>query len=168
MIRLPYIALIALTACLPALAPSPPVASTPEFEPVAFFTGRTHGEGTLERRFSGGRKLTVEGSGQTNAAGEFQLDQTITWEDGAVESRQWVLRRGEGGRYTATLSDASGEVNAEATGNLFHLRYQIRRPRVVMEQWLYLQPDGRSVLNLAQVTILGVPYARLSETITRQ
>ncbi len=159
---------MALTACLPALAPSPPVAPEPVFDPVAFFTGRTHGEGTLERRFSAGRRLTVEGVGQKNAAGDFQLDQTITWEDGAVEMRRWVLRRGEGSHYSATLSDASGEVNAEATGNLFHLRYQIRRPRVFMEQWLYLQPNGRSVLNLAQVTVLGIPYARLSETITRQ
>ena len=37
-----------------------------------------------------------------------------------------------------------------------------------MEQWLYLQPGGHSVLNQAQVTVLGIPYARLSETITRK
>ena len=69
---------------------------------------------------------------------------------------------------TATLSHASGDVDAEVTGNLFHLRYRIRQPRVYMEQWLYLQPGGRTVLNQAEVTVLGIPYAGLSETITRR
>lgn len=160
--------LFSLAGCLPAFPPRPDAAPQPVFDPVAFFTGRTHGEGTLERRFGGGRRLTVEGTGAAGADGAFQLDQTITWDDGSTETRRWVLHRVGDGRYAATLSDASGEVDAEVTGNLFHLRYRIRQPRVYMEQWLYLQPGGRTVLNQAQVTVLGVPYARLSETITRQ
>ena len=62
---------------------------------------------------------------------------------------------------------SSIEVRAESSGSLFHLRYLLRQPAVYMEQWLYLQPDGRSVANFAQVTVLGVPWVRLSETITR-
>ena len=156
-----------LAGCLPSLADRPPITPTPTFDPVAFFTGHTHGEGTLDARFGSRRELSVEGNGFQNADGSFQLDQTISFANGSVETRRWVLRRRDANSWTATLSDASGEVSAETSGNLFHLRYQIRSPRVFMEQWLYLQPDGRSVLNLAQVTVLGVPYARLSETITR-
>jgi len=37
--------------------------------------------------------------------------------------------------FTATLSDATGPVSAESKGNLFHLRYRLRRG-VYMEQWL--------------------------------
>lgn len=154
-------------ACLPSLAPRPTVVPTPTIDPVAFFSGRTHGEGALEVRFGKRRELSVEGNGYRTPDGSFQLDQTITYADGAVETRRWVLKQRDATSWTATLSDASGTVSAEATGNLFHLRYQIRSPRVFMEQWLYLQPDGQSVLNLAEVTVLGVPYARLSETITR-
>lgn len=158
---------IMLPGCLPSLATSPPVTPTPILDPVAFFTGHTHGEGALEVRFGKRRELSVEGNGYQNPDGSFQLDQTITYGGGSVETRRWVLRRRDAASWTATLSDASGEVSAESNSNPFYLRYQIRSPRVFMEQWLYLQPDGRSVLNLAQVTVLGVPYARLSETISR-
>ena len=155
------------SGCLPSLAARPEVTSAPSFDPVAFFTGHTHGEGVLEERFGKGRHLSVEGNGYQNAEGSFQLDQTITYDDSTRETRRWVLKRSTATSWTATLSDAQGEVTAETSGNLFHLRYQIRSPRVFMEQWLYLQPDGRSVLNLAEVTVLGVPYAHLSETITK-
>lgn len=155
------------SSCLPSPAARPDVTTTPAFDPVAVFAGHTHGDGVLEQRFGKGRHLSVEGNGYRSADGTFQLDQTITYDDSTKETRRWVLRRRDATSWTATLSDAKGEVAAETNGNLFHLRYQIRSPKVYMEQWLYLQPDGRSVLNLAQVTVLGVPYARLSETITR-
>ena len=37
-----------------------------------------------------------------------------------------------------------------------------------MEQWLYLQPDGRSVMNEATVRVFWVVVAHLSERITRE
>ena len=158
---------ISLAGCLPPSATRPVAADSPAIDPVAFFTGRTHGEGVLESRFASRRPLTVDGHGYQNADGSFTLDQTIAYADGAAESRKWVLRRRSATSYTATLSDADGEVSAEATGNLFHLRYRIRQPHVYMEQWLYLQPDGHSVINVAQVNVLGIPWAKLSETITQ-
>lgn len=164
------LAAASVTACLPSLPPSPPTAVQPRFDPTVFFMGRTHGEGSLDVRFGSARQLTVEGTGHNNADGAFQLDQVVTYANGTTEKRSWILRRPSAGNpnhYTATLSDATGEVSADATGNEFHLRYQIRSPRVFMEQWLYLQPDGRSVLNRAEVTVLGVPWAHLAETITR-
>jgi hypothetical protein len=155
------------SGCLPPLAARPVTTPTPSLDPVAFFSGHTHGDGALDIRFGKGRHVSVEGNGYTNADGSFQLDQVITYDDSTRETRRWVLRRSTASTWTASLSDAQGEVTAESDGNLFHLRYNIRSPKVDMEQWLYLQPDGRSVLNLAQITVLGVPYARLSETITR-
>ncbi len=156
-----------LTACLHSLPARPAVQLQPVFDPIAFFSGHTRGEGTLDVRFGKSRTLTVDGIGHTNADGTFTLDQTVTYADGAVETRRWVLRRTDATHYSATLSDATGEVTAESEGTLFHLRYRIRSPRVYMEQWLYLQADGRSVLNQAEVSVLGVSWARLSETITR-
>lgn len=164
------IALAALalsSACLSSLPAAPPIEPQPRFDPIRFFSGHTHGEGTLDVRAGSDRKLTVEGMGTANPDGTFTLGQTITFDDGAVEQRKWVLRRSDSTHYAATLSDAKGEVTAETNGTQFHLRYLIRSPEVFMEQWLYLQPDGRTVLNQAEVTVLGVPWAHLSETITR-
>lgn len=160
-------ACIFVSGCLEPLAPRPQRAAQPMLDPVAFFTGQTRGEGTLDRRFVAGRRLTVEGVGRVLADSTLQLDQTITFRDGIVETRRWLLRRRGAGGYTATLSDASGAVSTDVTGNLLHLRYRIRWPRVYMEQWLYLDRDGRTVLNYAEVSVLGIAWLHLSERITR-
>ena len=160
---------VVLAACLPVLPPNPPIASAPAFDPTVLFAGHTHGDGALNVRFGAQRTLSVDGVARSRPDGTFQLDQTITFANGTITTRRWVLRRdtNDANAFTATLSDATGEVKAETRGNEFHLRYQMRSPKVYMEQWLYLQPDGRTVLNQAEVTVLGIPWARLSETIVR-
>ncbi|MEO7457944.1 MAG: DUF3833 family protein [Gemmatimonadaceae bacterium] len=165
--HLPLLGCLVLSACLRSLPARPPVQPQPTFDPIAFFSGRTVGEGTLSQRFGGARRVAVEGVGTSSADGSFTLDQTITFGDSTTEKRRWVMRRTDATHFAATLSDARGNVTAEVNGNSFHLRYLIREPRVTMDQWLFLQPDGRSVLNQAEVTVLGVPWAHLSETITR-
>ena len=156
------------SGCLAGFPARPSTVPQPQFDPTEFFAGHTHGEGTLDMRVGTDRTLTVEGTGRREADGSFRLDQTVTYGDGGVETRSWLLRRSDATHYTATLSDASGPVDAEVEGNRFHLRYKIRNPAVYMEQWLWLRPDGRTVDNQAQVTVLGVPWARLAETITRR
>lgn len=158
---------MALTGCLAGLPSQPPIQPQPVFDPTRFFAGRTHGEGVLDVRLGADRTLRVEGVGLTEADGTFRLTQTITDQDSAVETRVWRLRRVDATHYTGTLSDAKGAMHAETEGNRLHLRYLLRQPAVYMEQWLSLQPGGRSALNVAQVTILGVPWARLTETIVR-
>lgn len=142
-------------------------AAQPELRPDAFFAGRTTGEGTLTTRFLAPRTLRVEGMGRRDPDGTFRLDQTVTFDDGAVETRTWRMRRTASNEFRATMSDAAGEVTAQSSGNTFHLRYLLRQPRVYMDQWLYLQPDGRTVINRATVSVLGISWARLAETITR-
>ena len=83
--------------------------------------------------------------------------------------RTWVMHRLDAHRYTATLTDASGTVEAQAYGDLFHLHYPMKSPPGgQMEQWMYLQPDGRTLMNVATVRVLGVVVARLSERITHE
>jgi hypothetical protein len=73
------------------------------------------------------------------------------------------------GGTTATLTDASGVVKGETYGDLFHLRYPMKTPvGGHMEQWLYLQPDGHTVMNEATVRLFGVVVAHLSERITHE
>ena len=154
-------------SCFADYRTHPVQAPAPLFDPTTFFAGRTQGEGTLHLRTGSTRRLHVDGKGRTGPDGIFQLDQTVTYANGVVETRTWRMRRVDAGHYSATLSDAKGGVQAEAQGNLFHLRYLIRQPAIYMEQWLYLAPDGQSVANQAQVTVLGIPWVRLAETITR-
>ncbi len=159
--------LVAATGCLINLRPRPPIIAEAEFDPTKFFAGRTRGEGTLVVRLGGNRTISVEGTGHAEEDGSFNLNQRIKFSDGTIETRTWRLRRMDASHLTGILSDARGGVSAETKGNLFHLRYLMRQPAVYMEQWMYLQPDGRSVVNIAQVTVLGVLWARLSETIMK-
>lgn len=156
-----------LSGCLPDFPDANEKVRQPELRPDVFFAGRTTGEGTLTRRFRAPRTLRVEGVGQREPDGMFRVDQTVTFGDGTVETRTWRMRQTAANEYRATLSDATGEVTAQTSGNSFHLRYLLRQPLVYMDQWLYLQPDGRTAINRATVTVLGIPWARLAETITR-
>lgn len=159
-------AVLFLSGCLSASPFHVEAASTPEFRPEAFFLGVTRGEGTLIQHGKSDRKVHVIGVGSVESNGTFRLDQTVTYGDGTTEKRTWLLHH-NGKQYIATLSDASGAVDGEVNGNVFRLRYLLRQPAVYMDQELYLQPDRRTVLNIATVSVLGVPWARLSERITR-
>jgi len=145
----------------------PVAAENPILRFEVFFAGHTQGKGTLELLTGRRLSLQVEGYGHTEPNGNFRLDQVVTFEDGAVEKRTWRLVKRGPGTYTGTLSNADGAVFAEVSGNRFHLRYLVRKPAVYMEQYLYLQPDGRTILNLATITVIGQPWARLTEEITR-
>ena len=143
-------------------------AAGPEMRPEQFFAGKTHGWGVVQTR--GGRpsqRFEVDGVGETAADGSFHLAQTVRWGDGHATRREWVMRADGPQRYRATLTDAKGPVQGDVRGNVFHLRYRMAAPDVMMEQYLYLQADGQSVLNTAMVTAMGLPVAHLSEQIVR-
>ncbi len=160
---------LALAGCLAPLPPSAFASDTPEMRPDRFFLGATTSSGVLET--SGGapsQRFHVDGMGTALPDGSLQLDQTITFEHQPPTTRRWVLAPTTPNHYRGSLTDASGPVEAEAYGNLFHLRYPMKQPfGGRMEQWLYLQPDGHTVVNEATVTLLGLlTVAHLSERIS--
>ncbi len=161
---------LALYGCATALQPIAFDGQTPEMRPERFFAGETRSTGVLEDR-SGAptQRFTVKGTGTGLPDGSFRLDQTVTFERSASETRSWVMRAVDANHYAATLTDAAGPVTGEAYGNLFHLTYPMQRPfGGEMEQWLYLQPDGRTVVNEATVRVFGIVAAHLSERITHE
>ncbi|HEX8442876.1 MAG TPA: DUF3833 family protein [Allosphingosinicella sp.] len=159
--------LLLLAGCMAPMKLADFAASRPELRPERFFAGETRGSGVIQT--SGGRpSRTFEvlsiGSAQGDA---IRVDQTIRYGDGKVERRTWQLRRVGPNRYEGALSDAAGPVRAEARGNALRLRYLLKRPAITMEQWLYLQPDGRTILNEGTVRAFGIVAARISEQIVR-
>ena len=158
-----------LGGCTSALQPLAFRDGVPEMRPETFFAGATDSKGVLANR-SGAptRRFQVKGSGRALPDGSFQLDQSVTFEQDVPLTRTWILRRLDSHHYTATLTDASGAVKAEAYGDLFHLRYPMKALfGGQMEQWMYLQPDGHTVMNEATVRVFGVVVAHLSERITQ-
>ncbi|MEP6602089.1 MAG: DUF3833 family protein [Nitrospirota bacterium] len=157
-----------MSGCLGGFHVAETPARAPLFRPEKFFAGFTRGEGILVTRGKANRPIHVMSSGQSQRDGSFVLNQTITYGDGGVERRTFRIRPVDDDDYTGSLTGASGAVSARVEGNSFHIQYTIRKPAVTMEQWIYLQPDGRTAFNRATVRVLGIPVARLSETITRR
>ena len=157
-----------LSGCAAVLPPPSFQAVTPELRPEVFFLGLTRSTGVLET--AGGapsQRFTVEGHGRLLPDGDLRLEQSVTFEGERAHTRTWVMSRLDAHHYTATLTDASGPVDLDAYGNLLHLSYSLKGVALGrMEQWLYLQPDGRTVVNEAVVRVAGLPVRRLSERIT--
>jgi len=159
-----------LGGCTSALPPSAFDGGHPEMRPEAFFAGATSSSGVIEDRAGAPtQRFHVRGAGQLLADGSFRLEQTIGFDRDPPQTRTWIMRRTGTHLYSASLTDASGPVEGEAYGDLFHLRYPMKTPAGgQMEQWMYLQPDGRTVVNEATIRVLGIVVAHLSERITHE
>jgi hypothetical protein len=156
-----------LAGCMTPMKLADFAGTEPQLRPEFFFAGETRGRGVVQT--VGGRPsrtFEVVSTGQVQGD-SISVAQTIRYGDGKVERRTWQLRRVAPNRYQGVLSDAAGPVHAEARGNVLRLRYLLKRPAITMEQWLYLQPDGRTLLNEGTVRAFGIVVARLSEQIVR-
>ena len=159
-----------ISILIPALlaATQPAAAAPAAFRPDLFFAGRTQGRGTVKIATSSRpRILEVEGVGRTEADGVLVLDQLVRL-DGKATRRSFRIRRAADGSWEGTLTDAAGPVAASVAGDTLRLSYRMKRAGMRMNQTLTLLPGGRTVLNRARVTMLGVPVARIEETIEKR
>ena len=131
-----------------------------------FFSGRTQGSGSVNILFSGTSAVRTEGRGQILQDGSFVLEHLVRQEGEADRRRTWRMRRAGPGRYTGSISDARGAVNAEVTGNRVHVAYQTQEGYWV-DQTITINPDGRTASNRTRFRRLGINVATLQETIRK-
>ena len=160
------VGLLALTACTAA---APPEASQagPAFDPVAFFTGTTHGDGKLDQIMKGQRIVTVDSVGTPAANGALTLTQRITTQGDKPRTRVWTRKQVAPGRYSGKLTDANGPVETIAIGRAIRIRYPMKGGLQV-EQWLVALPGGRALDNRLTVTKWGIKVASLHERIGKK
>ena len=132
-----------------------------------FFDGDTIGEGVLQIDVVGKRRTHVVGHGHIASDGTVVLVQDVAQYNKVSRTRTWHIHPLGHGRFTGTLTDATGPVAAYPRGNMLHIGY-VARGGLAVEQWLYLQPGERTALNRMVVRKLGVVIASLKETITKQ
>ncbi len=160
------VGLLALAACTAA---APPEASQPgpAFDPVAFFTGKTHGDGKLDQVMKGTRTVTVDSIGRPEADGTLTLIQRIAMQGDPPRTRVWKLKQVAPGRFAGTLTDASGPVDTRAIGRAIRIRYPMKGGLMV-EQWLVALPGGRAIDNRMTVHKWGMRVATLRERIEKR
>jgi len=160
------VALLAATACT-AAAPPEAKQPGPAFDPVAFFTGATHGDGKLDQIMKGVRTVTVDSVGTPEANGSLTLTQRIAMQGDPPRTRVWRLKQVAPGRYARSLSEASGPVETVAIGRALRIRYPMKSGLLV-EQWLVALPGGRALDNRLTVTKWGMRVASLRERIEKR
>jgi hypothetical protein len=142
-----------------------PSAGSATLDPIAFFTGRSEGEGSVDTLLGKPVKLLVESVGHKQGD-TLILDQTIREGAKPARNRRWIMRPVAPGRYTGTLTDAEGPVNVTVAGPQASIRYRMRGGFDVNQQ-LTLQGDGRMLLNRLHVKKFGVRVAIVEETIRK-
>ena len=145
----------------------------PVFNPGEYFRGRTHSWGIIESS-SGepSQVLTTRTRGHWEGD-TFHFEQDLSFEKGKRQHRSWRLRRVDAHHYIATGTGIVGEARGEASGNVFHLEFTLDvapgNPllRVYMSQWMYLQSDGRTMINRDTLAKAGAVVAQITEQFNK-
>ncbi len=160
MIRMLFLSLV-LAGCG---APAP--AAPPTFDPLAFFTGASRGEGTLKVMTKQSVPIRVESQGHLDGKGGIILDQIVREGSKPARQRRWVLRPTSPTTMTGTITDNPGPVRGRLDGNRLLLNYTMKGG-LKAEQVLTIQPGGRSLINRMTVRKFGLPVAHVKEVITK-
>lgn len=141
----------------------------PLLQPEKFFAGRTHSWGIFETR-SGqpSQILFTKTAGRWDGA-DLHFEQDLVFEHGKTQHRSWLIHRCDAHRYSATGTGIIGTARGEAFGNVFHLIFTLDASpgnplaHVRMSQWMYLQPDGATLINRDTLTKAGIVVTQITE-----
>jgi hypothetical protein len=150
-----------------ALAAGTSAATPQAFDPVGFFTGPTHGEGRLKELMKGERRVVVDSIGHADKDGSLILEQKVAVAGDPVRHRRWRLRQTGPGRFSGTLNDATGPVEAVVDGSMVRIHYSMKGG-IRVSQSLSARPGGKAVDNRTVFTKWGIKVATLTERIDKR
>ena len=152
----PLLALLLVVGAVPANA---------AFNPVEFFRGRTHGEGTLKIIFQSPKQMTVESEGKAEEDGSLLLKQVIHEPGKPPRTRFWRMRQTGPNRFEGTLTDAASPVRVDVAGDRLRIRYK-GKDHLDFDQML--TPAGpKQVKNNMRVKRFGITVAHYDEVIRK-
>ncbi|WP_438997655.1 DUF3833 family protein [Candidatus Puniceispirillum sp.] len=133
----------------------------PTFLPEDYFDGQLAAFGmfidrfgTVQRQF----RVTIEGRRTDDG---FILDEYFVYDDGALETRQWIVTACDDGLYRGECADVLGHATGRLTDNVLSWRYKFNLPMfgrkvtVLFDDVMALQ-DGSVMVNRAKVSKWGI------------
>jgi hypothetical protein len=166
-------AVLFLVGCSASLGPEAFATTSPPFDPVTFWTGRTASWGVIENRDGEPTAIiTTTTMGTTEGAIGLHMVQHVV-SGGKDSVRDWHMRRLGNNRFEATANDVVGTARGSPSGRTLHWTWKLAtKPgnclfNVRMEQWMYLADNG-TLLNRTIVTKFGVRLAEISEQFVRR
>ena len=141
----------------------------PKLDPVGFFGGRTRSAGVMET--PGGkpsRRITTETQGSIKD-GVLHIEQNLYPEGQKKNHRVFVLHQIDEHHVDATADDIVGTAHGLLYGNYFTWTFRhtltnrkfIRHVR--MTQYMYLMPDGKTLIIRSVVRKFGFVLAQITE-----
>lgn len=148
--------------------------SQPVLDPAQFFTGHARSSGVMENR-SGAPVKTVSTTTTGRWVGTtLQLEQDLVIGEAKPQHRSWRIRKIDAHHFEATANDMVGRARGEAYGNVFYWSFTLAGSpgnplaNVQMSQWMYLQPDGRTLVNHSTIRKFGIVLAQVTEQFRRE
>jgi hypothetical protein len=135
------------------------------FNPVEFFRGKTHGEGTLKIIFQSPKVMTVDSEGRADSDGSLVLEQVVHEPGKDPRTRYWRLRQTAPGRFEGTLTDAATPVRVDVTKDGIRIRYT-GKDHLNFDQ-LLTPVSSTEVHDQIRITRFGITVAHFDETIRK-
>ena len=143
--------------------------SHPIFDPMRFYEGHTRSWGVFENgKGEPTERIVTETRGRL-VGGELRMEQDLFMGSKPRQHRSWRMRRIDAHHFEATANDMVGTAHGEAWGNMFTWSFTLAlKPgnplfNVAMTQHMYLQPDGKTMINRDRVTKFGIFVAGVTE-----
>ena len=137
----------------------------PKTDPMRFFEGKTESVSTIKLIMRKPYRSRTIGNGEIDS-GVLNLIQRVHQEGKAAYDRKWRMRQVAPGRFTGSMSEATGPVNVEQVGGRYRFRFRMKG-NVSVEQWLIPQPGGNSARSTMKIRKLGILVGRSEGTIRK-
>lgn len=135
------------------------------FDPIAFFRGKTAGEGVLKVMLKAPQTIRVESVGEAGKDGTLTLRQLIHEPGKPARTRVWKLRQTAPGKFAGTMTDAKGPVRIEQNGDAIRIRYK-SKDGLDFDQTL-TPTNPRAVANHMRIRRFGLTVAHIDEVIRK-
>jgi hypothetical protein len=155
-------AIVALAVSVPSAAADP----APKLDMLAFFTGKTHAENVMKIVLKKPARLVVDSIGGKGDRGDFVLIDTVKEEGKPERTRKWVMKQVSPGRFTGSLSDATGPVDVTVDGDEALILYTMKGGLKVRQE-MKLLPDGKTLSNEVVVKKFGLKFASVEGKIRK-
>lgn len=105
--------------------------------------------------------------GRVDNDGWLVLDQKVAVQGDPIRHRHWRLKQTGPGRFSGTISDAKGPVEAEVSAQSVRIRY-VMKGGIKVDQTLTPLPGGQALNNHSIFRKFGMKVATLTERIEKR
>ena len=143
------------------------VTSTPDIssDPMRFFDGKTESLSTIKLIMRKPYRSKTIGTGEIDS-GVLKLVQRVQEDGKAPYQRLWKIRQVAPGRFSGSMSEATGPIVVEQVGERYRFRFKMKG-NLSIEQWLIPMPGGTEAKSKLSIRKYGMVVGRSEGTIRK-